>query len=125
LYRPRRPQSTDGWLATFTTTQGTGPPPPGLHRGRVDTRPAEDDAARALFETGADCVTAKEVGDAVCREGAVGDGVEPQGCTLMSELLPLCATPETSFSGTAVDAFGSVRSSQYTVPGSTRSVVSG
>ena len=30
MYRSGRLQSTDGWLAALTTTQGTGPPPPGV-----------------------------------------------------------------------------------------------
>jgi hypothetical protein len=35
LYRSLRPQSTDGWVVALFSTQGTGPPPPGLHSGRV------------------------------------------------------------------------------------------
>jgi hypothetical protein len=42
LYRSGWPQSTDGWVETFTTTQGTGPPPPGLHRGRLAAGTAAD-----------------------------------------------------------------------------------
>ena len=124
LYRSRRPHSTDGWLATFTTTHGTGPPPPGLHRGRFDPGTAAD-ATGAGRGTAAGRVAAEEAADLVCGEGAFGDGVEAQGCTLIGELSPRGpgSRSETSFSGTAVELFGSDRSSQYTVPGRTRSAI--
>src|SRR5580698_5216125 len=74
LYRSARLQSTDGWEATFTTTQGTGPPPPGLQRGRPDAGTAEA-AVGAVLETRAGAVTAAEVDDAVRGgDGEVGDG---------------------------------------------------
>ena len=118
MYRSGRPQNTDGSVAFFGSpaTHGTGPP--GLHRGRFGSSLADADA---VFGTGAGL---DEAAGAPFCEGAACCA-DAQGCTLIAELPPVGCTSDTSFSGTAVELVGSVRSSQYTVPGSTRTSVPG
>lgn len=113
-------------------THGTVPRPPALHRGRVSAGLAEDSGA-VVCRTGAGGVTdagaiaGDEAGDPVRGEGVAGDGVEEQGCAPIGEVpAPAPASrSDTSFSGTGAEPLGNVRSSQYTVPGSIRSVIAG
>ena len=111
LYRSGQPQSTDDWPGSFFTMQGTGPPPPGLQIGKVAAC-TEDDFGGAAFGDTVGAVTGGIVGDAACCEGIGGGEAEGHGCTLIPELAPPGCRSDTSFSGTAVAAFGRVRSSQ-------------
>src|SRR6185312_12118131 len=104
--------------------QGTGPPPPGLQIGRRGPCAAAD-AGAAVLGTAPGGGAGEAAGAAACCEGAPGDAAEGQGWTLIAEPLPPGSRLDTSFSGTAVELLGSVKSSQYTVPGSIRSTITG
>src|SRR5690348_14272308 len=103
LYRSGWPQSTDGSPVFTTVTHGTGPPPPGLHRGKVAAG-SGDASGEEVFGAGA-------AGSGVAG-GAVGAAPVGHCCTLIGEPLPLGSRADTSFSGTGAEPFGSVRSSQ-------------
>ena len=116
MYRSGGAQSTDGWARSrdFGAMQGTGPAPPGLHAGKLAVGSGGDGE------------------DALCEAGAVGVGIGGpagvvgaatpvgHGCTLSGGLLPPGSRSEMSFRGTEAALLGSVRSSQYTVPGTIR-----
>ena len=105
--------------------QGTGPPPPGLQIGRGGPWAATD-AGDAVFGTAPGGVAGAPTGAAACCcDGAPGGEAEGQGWTLIAEPFPPGSRLATFFSGTAVKAFGNVKSSQYTVPGSIRSAITG
>jgi hypothetical protein len=84
-------------------TQGIGPPPPGLHRGKIPAG-SGGAAGEPLFAAGAAAGT--EAG------GTAGGAAAGQGCTLIGELPPPGSRSDTSFSGTETELFGSFRSNQ-------------